>query len=120
MSDYILKMFGISLVLTIVLEIAVLFLLKESSRRNVVLLLLVNVLTNPAAVFLSMIGNMLGGIGRELWFQIPIEIVVVMIEAGIYWVFSREKDWEIRHPILLAIVANMVSWLSGVVIQVLR
>ncbi len=120
MTGYIAEMFGISLLLTLAIELAVLFLLKEGSKRNAILLFLVNVLTNPMAVFLAWLGNIFGGLGRMLWFQVPIEIVVVLVEAGIYWMFSKEKDWEIRHPIRLAVVANLVSWLSGVVIQVLR
>ena len=120
MEGYILEMFGVSLALTLVLEFLVLFLLKEGSRKNIVLLVLVNILTNPAAVFISLLGNVFGGVGRQIWFQIPIEIAVVLLEAGIYWMFSKEKDWEICHPIWLAVVANTVSWLSGVVIQILR
>ena len=120
MTEYIVQMFGISMLLTLLLEHAVIFLLREGTRKNIVLLLLVNVLTNPAAVFLALLGNMFGGVGGELWFQIPIEIVVVVVEAGIYWIFSKEKEWKIHHPILLAVVANMVSWLSGVVIQGFR
>jgi len=117
MAGYVLEMFGVSLVLTLVIELAVLLLLRENSRRNIVLLILANVLTNPVAVFLAWLGNVYGGLGRQIWFQIPIEIVVVFVEAGIYWMFSKEKEWEIRHPICLAVVANMVSWLCGVAIQ---
>ena len=120
MAEYILEMFVVSLLLTLAIELVVLFLLREHSKRNVILLLLVNVLTNPVAVFLAWIGNIFGGFGKNVWFQLPIEIVVVLVEAGIYWIFSKEKEWEIRHPIRLAVVANAVSWLLGVMVQLFR
>lgn len=116
MAGYVLEMFGVSLLLTLVIELVVLFLLKEGSKRNIVLLILVNILTNPVAVFTAWLGNVYWGLGSKIWFQIPIEIVVILVEAGIYYIFSKEKDWEIRHPIWLAVVANTVSWVSGVII----
>lgn len=119
MMEYIFQMFGISLLLTLGIELVVLFLLKEGRKKNVVLLLLVNILTNPAAVFTAWLGDVYWGLGNKIWFQIPIEILVILVEAGVYYMFSKEKDWVIKHPIRLAVWANAVSWTSGLLIQCL-
>ena len=100
------QMFAVSLGATIVLEALVMILMGEQSKKNLLLLLLVNVLTNPLAVYLAFIGKM-------FWLQIPIEIGVVLVEAWIYNWFSKDENWVIKRPVLLAILANVFSWSIG-------
>ena len=106
---YLLKMFGISLGLTLLLELPVGYLLGLRGRKNLLLAVLVNVLTNPAAVLLSYVGVP----------QLPVELVVFAVEGWIYLDFSRTNGWNIPHPLRLAIVCNLVSWLTGMLIQMM-
>lgn len=98
------KTFGISLALTLILELPVAWFF---GMRDLKLAVLVNVLTNPAAVLLHLLGIP----------QIPIEIGVVLVEWAVYRSFASEENWHIRHPAALAIVANGISWMVGVLLQ---
>ena len=107
MTRYILEMFGISLGLTLLIELPVGFAVGMRGKKHILLMILVNILTNPAAVLLCWLGVA----------QIPVEIAVFLVEAGIYYWFSKDEGFTIKHPILLALWANLISWTSGILIQ---
>ena len=98
---YYLTMFGVSLLLTQVLELGVLLGVKKWSKQNVIILLLVNVLTNPAAVYLAFLG------GGTVLIQVPIEIAVILVEGFIY------KSFGMKKPFRFALLANGISWMIG-------
>ena len=100
-------MFGISLLLTLVIELPVGYCLGIRGKKYFLLMCLVNLLTNPAAVLVCFLGVP----------QLPVEIVVVTVEALIYKWFSRDENWKIPHPVALGVIANVVSWVSGILIQ---
>ena len=102
-------MFGISLLLTLVLELAIALCFGYRSKRMMALVILVNVLTNPAAVLLHWLG-----IG-----QLPIEFAVILVEGCIYLCFSKDENWKITHPVRFAVFANGISWGLGVLIQLI-
>ena len=107
MARYLLEMFGISLGLTLLIELPVGFAVGMRGKKHILLMILVNILTNPAAVLLCWLGVA----------QIPVEIAVFLVEAGIYYWFSKDEGFTIKHPILLALFANLISWTSGILIQ---
>ena len=107
MAKYILEMFGISLGLTLLIELPVGFAMGMRGKKHILLMILVNILTTPAAVLLCWLGVA----------QIPVEIAVFLVEAGIYYWFSKDEGFTIKHPILLALFANLISWTSGILIQ---
>lgn len=176
MTGYLIKMFMVSLVLTIVIELAVAFLFSRAksqtnridfvpclkptwgwrghianavrageivnavedggapqtenreneknsrfalfgTKKGALLVILVNVLTNPAAVLLSQLGK------RYLWAvpgivtELFLEALVVAVEACIYRSFAKSPGWRIDRPVRLAVTANVCSWLTGVMIQ---
>lgn len=101
------EMFVISLALTLGIELAVGYAMGMRCRDQVLLLVLVNFLTNPAAVLVNWLGIP----------QIPIEFVVVLVECLVYFLFSRDRKWQITHPVMLAVVSNAVSWTIGILSQ---
>lgn len=101
-------MFGVSLGLTLVIEGIVGLCFGLRSREQIILLVLVNVLTNPAAVWLH------NAVGVP---QIPIEISVVIIEYYVYRSFR--KSHAIPRPLLLSVTANGVSWGLGLLLTLL-
>ena len=107
MGRYLLEMFGISLLLTLALELPAAYCFGYRSIRKLLLVLLVNVLTNPAAVLLHWLGIA----------QLPIEIAVVLVEALVYVWFSKDEKWNVPYPVLLAVTANCISWGTGLLIQ---
>ena len=107
MAKYILEMFGISLGLTLLIELPIGFAMGMRGMKHFWLMILINVLTTPAAVLVCWLGAP----------QMPVEIVVFLVEAGIYYWFSKDERFTIKHPILLALLANLISWASGILIQ---
>lgn len=107
MTGYLLEMFGISLGLTLLIELPVGFAMGLREWKYAALMLLVNMLTNPPAVLVCWLGVP----------QLPVEVAVVILEAVIYLWFSRDEAWNIPHPIGLAVAANAISWISGILIQ---
>lgn len=107
MTGYLLEMFGVSFCLTLVIEIAVGFALGMRRRDQLLLLVLVNILTNPAAVLLCWLGVP----------QIPVESGVFLVEAGVFYLFSLDDRWSIPHPVRLSILCNGCSWLLGIALQ---
>ena len=103
---YYLRMFGISLVLTILIEGALGFFLGMRSFRQQKLMALVNIMTNPAAVLLCWLGTS----------QVIVEMGVIMAECWLYHWFSQDGNWNISHPIRLGLVLNLVSWTFGLMI----
>lgn len=102
---YFLKMFGISLLLTLVIEIVIALIWGMRSKKRILLVILVNVLTNPVAVLLCWLGIP----------QLPVELTVVLTEALVY----KAPAWKIPHPVLFAIVCNTASWGTGILIQMM-
>ena len=118
MLIYLLKMFGISLAMTLMLELLTAKVIRvELSKKNVFLICLVNLLTNPPAVLLVWLGRqyLLGGL--DILFEVILEIIVVLVEAQVYRRFVQEENWKIKNPLLLALVTNVVSWGVGLVLQ---
>ena len=102
-------MYGISLLLTLLLELSIARCMGIRGRKYILLVVLVNVLTNPAAVLLHWLGLP----------QIPIELAVIAAEAGVYLWFSKDETWHISHPLLLSVLANGISWSAGLLIKLI-
>jgi len=103
---YYLKMFGISLFLTILVEGLAGFFLGMKSFRQQKLMALVNILTNPAAVMLCWLG--MG--------QVLVEFGVIAVECLVYYRFSKDKRWNLTHPVLMGVLLNFLSWTVGIIL----
>lgn len=117
MTDWLIQMFGISLIVTIIIEGAIAFFFGLRSKKSLLLVLLVNILTNPPAVLFHWLGRLYLQTVPGLWLQVTIEIAVIITEAVIYHSFARSPHWRIRHPVLLSIFANMCSWIAGILLS---
>lgn len=113
MTLWLLKMFGIALIVTLIAELAIALFLGMRSRNILLLILLVNILTNPLAVLLHWLCNLYLPNLADQKLQLGIELLVILTEALIYASFSEKKDWKIPHPILFSIIANICSWSIG-------
>lgn len=112
MMIYLLRMFGISLLMTLLVEGLVAFLWGLRGKKSFLLVLLVNVLTNPLAVLVYWLYQVYAG-AHSLPVQVIIELAVVIVEAYIYRSFAEDGRFQIPRPIGLAIVANVLSWGIG-------
>lgn len=136
MRAYLLEMFGSSLALTIVAEMAVIFamcsIFPEDSgsagsasvdagrpywREKALLVMLVNVLTNPLAVLLCWLGRLYLPTLPQIAVQLAVEGAVTAAEGLVYCSFAKRPEWGIRRPVLLAVAANACSWLLGMFVS---
>lgn len=92
MTHWLLKMFGTALLFTLLIELAVAVLYKIRSRQKLLLVVLVNILTNPPAVLLHWLGSLYLPALPDLWLQLGLELLVILAEALIYHSFSTKKN----------------------------
>lgn len=117
MIAYLVEMFGVSLIFTIVIELAMVLLLGVSGKKELLLVVLVNVLTNPPAVLLNWLCRLYVTGYLKMPVQAAIEAAVTAAEAGIYCSFAKDTRFRIRRPVILAITANVCSWLFGLILS---
>ena len=101
----------LSLVLTIVIEVVCSILIGIRKKKDVLLVVLVNMVTNPAVVFtyyfLSLITLW------NLWcIKVVLEILAVVCEALYY----KRYGIDMKHPIGYAILLNGISFGIGCLI----
>jgi hypothetical protein len=94
------EIFAMSLGLTLLLELPIAY-LWGLRKRALLTVLAANLMTNPLAVALHLMGIP----------QIPIEIGVVLAEGAAYSLHFEKRPW------LLALVSNAISWGIGLMLQ---
>ena len=94
------EIFALSLGLTLLFELPIAY-LWGLRKRALVTVLAANLMTNPLAVALHLMGIP----------QIPIEIGVVLAEGAAYSLHFEKRPW------LLALVSNAISWGIGLMLQ---
>ena len=107
-----LKMFGISLLLTLLIEMAVALILRIKNREFL-MVFLVNVFTNPAAVYIAWVFD-LGLPG-----QLIIEAVVIIAEWLIYKAANKWGDFSFKRPFLYSLIMNVISYGAGLIINMI-
>lgn len=110
MAGAIVRSLVLSLGLTLGIELAGAGLLGVRGRRDLLLVTLVNVVTNPV------LGLVLDGIWLGLgilpgWYIIlPLEAAVIVVE----WLLYRGRlEFDKIHPLVLSLVLNGISYLGG-------
>lgn len=100
----------LSLIMTWLLELAFAFLLGIRRSKDLFLILLVNLITNPAVVYLALTFRY----SLPSRFLIPLlESLAVAVEALYY----RSYALTIRHPWLFSLAANGFSYGIGWLLQ---
>ncbi len=115
MGNYLIKMFSVSLVLTLFIEGALAFLWGVRGKREWKVVVLVNVATNPVAVLLYWLYRVYSA-RTSMLVQLVIEAAVVTVEALVYQSFAEEKKNHMKRPVLFAILANVLSFGIGAVL----
>ncbi len=104
------------LLLTIVFETAAAYLLGIQNRKEILLVILLNILTNPVLVLFSLFLMYYEGIktGRFLTYAV-LEPMVVLVE---YYFYRKYLDTKM-NPFLLSLSLNLISILGGLLCQTL-
>ncbi len=103
-----LQSLGISLILTLTAELAFVFLIGIRRRKDVLLVVLVNIMTNPPTVILYHLLTGYAGCS-PLFITLALEAPVIYIEAVIY----KKYGHSIRRPLLVSLFANLLSFATG-------
>ncbi len=117
MEIYLIRMFAVSFLLTVLIEIVVALLFRWRKRHMLLLVILVNLLTNPPAVLICWLGRIYLPPLFSAPIQLFVELIVILTEAFIYYHFAKSPGWQDNRPlrpIRLAIISNMCSWLLGI------
>ncbi len=104
--------FGASFLLTLLLELIIAMIFRMRGR-DLLLFLLVNLLTNPAAVYIdTLFRSLFFDVSAFAW-QIPTEAAVVAVEG---WLYARSSV-SLRSPWMFAVAANVFSYGLGLILN---
>ena len=111
---------GISLLLTLILEVgfALLWSLRTPglrAGRELTLVVLVNCLTNPVVVLLANTALAYWH-WNALWLIPILELAAILVE----WLCYRACSEALRRPFLFSLCANLFSVLTGFVLNAVR
>ena len=106
---------GLSLGLTLAIELAVAFFFGIRDRKDILLVVLVNVLTNPVVVLCYWMA--------DYYTVLPLLLVKAGLEIGAFlteFLCYKQLGKNISHPLLLSLIANVVSFSIGEIINYIR
>ncbi len=103
---------AMSLLLTLVLEELFALIWGLRGWRELTVVALVNILTNPAVVLLYHLSTGLLG-WSPVWVTVILECAAVVVE----WRCYRSCSYQLKRPFLFALLANAVSYGIGCIIQ---
>lgn len=102
------------IVITIALELGIAWLFAFRSKKQLGLLLIVNVITQVALNVALNLANYHNGQQAFVSAYIGYELLVFALEAAIYCIFlTRNRERQPRECIAYAFVANLISFLAG-------
>ena len=104
---------GISLLLTWLLESLAYLFVKKKSLRDYLVLLLVNLVTNPVVVLVSVATAFEGF--KDVLLIAALEGAAVLAE----WLLYKKCAENIRRPLAFAVCANAFSYFTGLILQLL-
>lgn len=107
-----LRALGISLLLTLVLELLFALVWGKRSRHSLALVALVNLLTNPVVVLAHHLALRFTHL-PQLWVVLVLEVAAVAVEALCYRKYGR----DFTRPWLFAFLANAFSFGIGLVLN---
>ena len=112
MDGIILTSLAVSLILTLALESGFFFIAGKRNVKDWLLLVMANIITNPAVVLLYWLAVLYTGLHRAV-ITIPLELAAVLVEGRCY----KKYGDNFKRPYLFSIAANVFSFGTGVIIQ---
>ena len=109
-----LTILAVSLLLTLVFEEGFALVWGLRGKRELGLVALVNILTNPAVVLLYYTAT-----GPLRWNAIPVTVVLEASAILVEWRCYRAFSDQVKRPFLFALLINLFSYGAGCVINLL-
>ena len=110
----ILKFMLRSLIITYLLELIGAYFLKITNKKNIINIILVNILTNPFVVSLSFYINIVYGLKSRIICLFLLEILVILIEGIIYHKYLTNIK---INPYIISLILNLLSYLIGEILN---
>ena len=112
MNGELLAAHAVSLALTLVLEIGFFFIIGKRNKKDLLLVVLVNILTNPVVVLLYWLVVLYTDWNTTI-IKIPLEAFAILTE----WYYYKNYGQGFKRPFMFSFAANMFSFLIGVLVQ---
>ena len=112
MNNELLAALAISLLLTLIFEVGFFWLTGKRNRKDLLLVCLVNILTNPVVVLFYWLAVLYTKLNSVI-VKMLLEFCAVMVEGYYY----KNYGEEFRHPFVFSIAANIISFGMGLLIQ---
>lgn len=112
MNHELLAALAISLALTLVIEVCFFILTGKRNKKDLLLTVAVNVVTNPVVVLLFWLSALYTDWNRVA-VMVPLELFAVCTEGYYY----RRYGQDFKRPYLFSVAANAVSFIIGVLLQ---
>ena len=112
MNGELLTALAVSLILTVALETGFFLLVGKRNKKDLLLLILANIITNPAVVLLYWLASAYTDWNRII-IKIPLELFAVLTEGYYYKKYGR----DFKRPYIFSVSANAFSFIIGVIIQ---
>jgi len=111
-SNAVITALAISLVLTVIFETGFFLITGKRNKKDLLLVVLVNTLTNPIVVLLYWI-MFYNTNWNTIIIKMPLELLAVFTEGFFYKKYAQ----SIKRPFLFSLVANAVSFTLGLLLQ---
>jgi len=115
LSGELLFALALSLILTLFFEVCFFLAVTKRNTKDLLLVVLVNVLTNPVVVLIYWLVVLYTGMNRTL-IKIPLELFAFLIE-GFYY---KKYGQQFARPFLFSLAANVFSFTMGLPLQLIN
>jgi hypothetical protein len=112
--NIIIKALIISFTVTLITELIVSLIIGIRDKKDILNIILVNILTNPLLVSLGFYINLKYGLKWRNILIYPMEIIVVLVEGFIYYKYLKYRK---INPFLLSLLLNICSYVMGLIIN---
>jgi hypothetical protein len=112
MNHELLLALGHSLALTLAFEISFFYLVGKRNKKDVLLVMMVNILTNPVVVLLYWLAANYTDWNTAI-VKIPLELFAILTEGYYY----KRRGQSFNRPFLFSFAANAYSFFLGVLLQ---
>ena len=109
-----LTIMAVSLLLTLIFEELFALLWGLRGRRELAIVALVNILTNPVVVL-----GYHTAVGLWNWNALPVTAALELGAVVVEWLYYRACSQQLKKPFLFALLANAFSYSVGCVINLL-
>ena len=106
------KSLAVSLILTLALETGFFLLIGKRNKKDLSLVVLVNILTNPVVVSLYWLALQYTAVDRIIT-TVLLELFAVLTEGFCYNMFGK----DFRYPYFFSAAANVFSFGIGLILQ---